>query len=175
MWVCLSSCCLSGSWWSIDRWWWAQRAVSLCLREDQAWWYWRPSWSPQIRSYYWEVISRFVEVLQDAMQSHIDSVIFRPVCAVSKLKRIQQGSSDVLQVGQDQSLKWLHDHRRESDGSVVAKACDFGLFGDGNDGGAFEAAGSFCTDPRSVERWGPVGKHRLLDRQVKYCLVLKLS
>ncbi len=38
-----------------------------------------------------------------------------PVCSVGKLKRIQQGSSDVLQVGQDQSLKWLHDHRRESD------------------------------------------------------------
>ncbi len=53
MWVCpasLAAACLSGSWWSTDRWRWAQRAVSVCLREGQAWWYWRPSWSPQIRS-----------------------------------------------------------------------------------------------------------------------------
>ncbi len=40
------------------------------------------------------------------MQYHFDSVIYIPVCSVDKLKRIQQGSSDVLQVGQDQSLKW---------------------------------------------------------------------
>ncbi len=85
------------------------------------------------------------------MQSHIDSVIHRPVCSVGKLKRIQQGSSDVLQVGQDQSLKWLHDHRRECDRSVVIKSSDFGLFGDGNDGGAFEAAGNFTQLQRSVE------------------------
>ncbi len=78
------------------------------------------------------------------MQSHIDSIIHRPVCSVGKLKRIQQRSIDVLQVGQDQSLKWLNDHNRESDRSVVIKASDFGLFGDGNDGGAFEAAGNFA-------------------------------
>ncbi len=85
------------------------------------------------------------------MQSHIDSVIHRPFCPVGKLKRIQQGSNDVLQVGQDQSLKLLHDHRRESDRSVVVKARNFGLFGDGNDGGAFEAAGNFAQLQRSVE------------------------
>ncbi len=78
------------------------------------------------------------------MQSHIDNIIHRPICSVGKLKRIQQVSSYVLQVGQDQSLKWLHDHRRESDRSVVVKASDVGLFGDGNDGGAFEAAGNFA-------------------------------
>ncbi len=85
------------------------------------------------------------------MQSHIDSIIHRPVCSVGELKRIQQGSSDVLQVGQDQSLKSLHDHRRECDKSVVIKSSDFGLFGDGNDGGAFEAAGNFTQLQRSVE------------------------
>ncbi len=82
---------------------------------------------------------------------YIDSVIHRPVCSVGKLKRTQQGSSGVLQVGQDQSLKWLHDHRRESDRSVVIKASDLGLFGDGNDGGAFEAAGDSAQPQRSVE------------------------
>ncbi len=50
------------------------------------------------------------------------TVIHRPVWPLGKLKRIQQGSSDVLQVGQDQSLKWLHDHRRESDRSAVGMA-----------------------------------------------------
>ncbi len=84
-------------------------------------------------------------------KSHVDSVINRPVCSVGKLKRIQQGSSDVLQVGQDQSLKGLHDHRRECDRSVIIKSSDFGLFGDGNDGGAFEAAGNFTQLQRSVE------------------------
>ncbi len=76
------------------------------------------------------------------MQSHIDSVIHRPVCSVGKQKRIQQGSCDVLQVGQDQS---------ECDRSVVIKSSDFGLFGDGNGGGAFEAAGNFTQLQRSVE------------------------
>ncbi len=85
------------------------------------------------------------------MQSHIDSVIHRPVCSVGKLKRIQLGSSDVLQVGQDQSLKWHYDRRRESDRSAVVKARAFGLFGDGIDGGVFEAAGNFAQLQRSVE------------------------
>ncbi len=83
------------------------------------------------------VIPRFVKVLQDVMQSHTDSVIHRPVFSVGKLKRIQQGSSDVLWEGQDQSFTWLNDHRLESNRSVTIKASDFGLFGDGNDGGAF--------------------------------------
>ncbi len=85
------------------------------------------------------------------MQTYIDRIIHIPVCSVGKLKRIQQGSSDVLQVGQDQSLKWLHDHRCESDRSVVIKASDFRIFGDRNDGGAFEAAGNFAQLQRSVE------------------------
>ncbi len=38
-----------------------------------------------------------------------------------------------------------------SDRSVVVKASDFELFGDGNDGGAFEAAGNFAQLQRSVE------------------------
>ncbi len=33
------------------------------------------------------------------MQSHVDCIIQRPVCSVSKLKWVQQGSSNVLQVG----------------------------------------------------------------------------
>ncbi len=85
------------------------------------------------------------------MQSHIDSIIHRPVCSVGIVKRIQQRSRDVLQVGQDQSLKWLHDHRRENDRSVVVKASDLGISGDRNDGGAFEAAGNFAQLQRSVE------------------------
>ncbi len=78
------------------------------------------------------------------MQSHFDCIIHSPVCFVGKLKRIQQESSDVLQVGQDQSFKWLHDHRDESDSSVV-------IFGDQNDSGAFEAAGNFTQLQWSVE------------------------
>ncbi len=53
MWICpasLSAACLSEMWWSTDRWRWAQRAVSVCLREGRAGWYWRPNWSPQIIS-----------------------------------------------------------------------------------------------------------------------------
>ncbi len=38
-----------------------------------------------------------------------------------------------------------------SNRSVIVKASDFGLFGDGNDGGAFEAAGNFAQLQRSVE------------------------
>ncbi len=85
------------------------------------------------------------------MQSHIDSVFHRPVCYVGKLKRIQQGSSDVLQVGQDQSLKWPNDHRRESDRYVVIKSNGLGIFGDGNNGRVFEAAGNCAQLQRSVE------------------------
>ena len=82
-------------------------------------------------------------MLQDIVQSHVDCIIHRPVCSVSKLKGIQQGSSDVLQIGQHQSFKRLHDHRRESDRSVVIKSSDFSFFGNRNDSGAFEAAGNF--------------------------------
>ncbi len=39
----------------------------------------------------------------------------------------------------------------QRDKSVVVKASDFGLFGDGNDGGAFEAAENFTQLQRSVE------------------------
>ncbi len=112
MWVCqasLAAACLSGDWWSTDRWRWARRAVSVCLREGQSWWYWMPNLSTQIRFLH---NSTATEVLQDVMQSHVDCVIHRPVCSVGKLRRIQQVFSDVLQVGQDQSLKWLHGHRR---------------------------------------------------------------
>jgi len=38
------------SWWSTDRLGRARRAGSVCLREGQAWWYWRSNWSPHIRS-----------------------------------------------------------------------------------------------------------------------------
>ncbi len=34
---------------------------------------------------------------------------------------------------------------------VVIKESDFGLFGDGNDGGVLEAAGNFAQLQRSVE------------------------
>ncbi len=36
------------------------------------------------------------------MQSNVDCIVHRPVCSVGKLKRIQWGSSNVLQVGQHQ-------------------------------------------------------------------------
>ncbi len=45
------------------------------------------------------------------MQSHVDCIVHRPVCSVGKLKKIQRGSSDVLQMGQHQFFKWLHDYR----------------------------------------------------------------
>ncbi len=45
----------------------------------------------------------------------------------------------------------FHDHRCESNRSVVVKASEFRLFGDGNDGGAFVAAGNFAQLHRSVE------------------------
>ncbi len=39
----------------------------------------------------------------------------------------------------------------QRDKSVVVKASDFGLLGDGNDGGAFEAAENFAQLQKSVE------------------------
>ncbi len=39
------------------------------------------------------------------MQSHVDCIVHRPVCSVGKLKRIQRGSSDVLQVGHSAGRK----------------------------------------------------------------------
>ena len=60
-----------------------------------------------------------VEVVQYVLQSHVDSIIRRPVCPVGKLQGVQQGSYNVLQVAQHQSLKGLHDHRRQGDRPVV--------------------------------------------------------
>ncbi len=54
----------------------------------------------------------FVQMLEDVVQSHVDCIIHRPVCSVSKLQGVQQGSSNVLQVSQHEPLKWLHHHRR---------------------------------------------------------------
>ncbi len=48
---------------------------------------------------------RFVQMLEDVVQSHVDCIIHRPVCSVSKQQGIQQGSSNVLQVGQHEPLK----------------------------------------------------------------------
>lgn len=47
----------------------------------------------------------FVQMLEDVVQSHIDCIIHRPVRSVSKLQGVQQGSSNVLQVAQHQSLE----------------------------------------------------------------------
>ncbi len=46
-------------------------------------------------------------MLQNIMKSHVDCIVHRPVCSVGKLKRIQRGSSDVLQVGQHQ-IDWCN-------------------------------------------------------------------
>jgi hypothetical protein len=70
-------------------------------------------------------------MLQDIMQSHVDRIIHRPVYSVCKLQGLQQGSGDVLQVGQHQSFKRLHEHRRESNWSVVIKSSDLGFLGTG--------------------------------------------
>ncbi|XP_028460234.1 uncharacterized protein LOC114572707 [Perca flavescens] len=67
------------------------------------------------------------KVVQDVLQSHIDSIIRRPVCPVGKLQEVQQGSCYVFQVAQHQSFKGFHDHRRQGD----------------DDGGAFEEGGHF--------------------------------
>ncbi len=47
----------------------------------------------------------FVQMLEDVVQSHVDCIIHRPVCSVSKLQGVQQGSSTVLLVSQHEPLK----------------------------------------------------------------------
>ena len=42
-------------------------------------------------------------------------------------------------MGKDEAFKDLHDHRGQGNGSVIIKACDPRLFGDGNDDGGLEA------------------------------------
>ncbi len=46
----LAAACLSGSWWSTDRWRWARRAVSVYSEGCPGWWCWKRSWSPQTGS-----------------------------------------------------------------------------------------------------------------------------
>ena len=69
-----------------------------------------------------------------------------PVCPVSKL----QGSCDVLQVIQHQSLDVFNDYRCLGDEPVVTKPCD-GFLRDQDEGGAFEARENLPKLHRSVE------------------------
>ena len=97
------------------------------------------------------------EVVQYVLQSQVDSIFRRPVCPVGKLQGVQQGTYNVLQVAQHQSLKGFHDHRRQGDRPVVIYSCEGGFFGDWDDGGALKAGGHFTQlqgpvkDPR--EDW----------------------
>ncbi len=139
MWVfpaSLAAACLSGSWWSTDRWRWIQRAGSVYsegYKQDSC-------TSP------W-----FIQMLEDVVQNHVDCIIHRPFCSVIKLNGVQQGSSNVLQVGQHEPLEWLHHHRCLSNRFVVIKSCDFGFLGYRDDGGAFEAGEDFTQLQWSVE------------------------
>ena len=49
---------------------------------------------------------------------------------------------DDLQVGQHQSLKGLHDHRHQGDGTVVIQSSDGGFLGNRDDSGALEQEGT---------------------------------
>ena len=78
----------------------------------------------------------------------MNCIIHQPVCPVSKLQGFQQGSCDVPQVSQPQSLQGFQDYRRQGDRSFNP---DGYFLGDRDDGGAFEAGGNLTQLKRSVE------------------------
>jgi len=92
-----------------------------------------------------------LQVVQDVVQSHVDRIIHRLICSVSKLQEVQQGGWYVLQMAQHQPLKGFHDHRRQGDGPEIIQTCDEGLLGDWNYGGEFEAGGDFTQFQKLVE------------------------
>ena len=63
----------------------------------------------------------------------------------------ENAACDALQMGQHQSFKGFHDHRRQGDGPVVIQSSDGGFLGNLDDGGAFEAGEDFTQLQRSVE------------------------
>ena len=78
-----------------------------------------------------------VKVLEDEVESHVDCIIYRPVGSVGKLQWVEEVVGDGLEEGQHRALKCLHYYRGQGDWSVVIKACDPLLFGNGDDGGCF--------------------------------------
>ena len=72
-------------------------------------------------------------------QSHAPQLAIQPVGSVGKLQWVEEVVGDGLEVGQHEALKGLHYHRGQGDWSIVIKACDPLLFGNGDDGGGFKA------------------------------------
>ena len=92
-----------------------------------------------------------VEVLEDEVESHVDCVVYRPVGSVGKLQWVEEVVGEGLEVGQHEALKGLHYYRGQGDWSVVIKACDPLLLGNGDDGGCFEAGGYNTFSQGGVE------------------------
>lgn len=71
-----------------------------------------------------------LKVLEDEVQSHVNSIIHRPVCPVGNLQGVQQRFRDVLQVIQHESIKGFYDYICQGDGLVVIQPCIGEFLGD---------------------------------------------
>ena len=58
-----------------------------------------------------------VQVLEEEVKGHVDSVVHRPVGSVGELQGVQEGS--VMDLMWDKALKGFHNHRGQGHGSVV--------------------------------------------------------
>lgn len=85
------------------------------------------------------------------MDSHVDSVIYRPVGSVGKLQGVQEGVCYGFQMGQHTALKGLHNNRCQSDRSVVIETINPRFLGNGDDGGCFKAGWNMACLQRDVE------------------------
>ena len=69
---------------------------------------------------------------------HVDCIVYRPVGSVGELQGVQECVCDGFEVGQDKALKTLHDHRGQSDRSVVIKSGGPWFIWHGDDSGGLE-------------------------------------
>ena len=57
----------------------------------------------------------------------VNCIIHQPVCPEGNLQGVQQGSCDVLQLIQHQSLEGFHDYGYQGNGHVVIQPFDVGV------------------------------------------------
>lgn len=98
-----------------------------------------------------------IQVLEDELKSHVDRVVCGPIVSVDKLHCVQEIVSDESDMKPYNTLQRLHYYLGHDDGSDVVQSYDPGLFGDGNDGGGFEAVWHMTSLQRGV---GDICEHQ---------------
>ncbi|CAB1436153.1 unnamed protein product [Pleuronectes platessa] len=96
-----------------------------------------------------------VKVLEDEVESHVDCLVYRPVGSVGKLQRVKEVVGYGLEMGQHKALKGLHYYRGQGDWSVVVKAFDPLLFGNGDDD-VQQLMVNKEGVPHEQEQWSPL-------------------